>query len=397
MLLTDKLTPPPRPTVRQLATAAEEAGEDIALAIELARDCGESLPLPGQGKTQERWATLAAVASVNLTAARVLEPHADALAIMAEAAEVAPPGLTWGVFAAESPGTRLEAVVEHGAWYLTGEKPWCSLADQLDGALVTAHVGAERRLFRVDLKQAGVEVAALDCWVARGLRRVTSGPVTFARASAAPVGEAGWYLERPGFAWGGMGVAACWFGGAQGLGRAVSKAAKRGELAGYHRGVIDAALYSCGVTLADAARRIDHGRADGKAGTLLALRVRAIAAECAETVLRHAAHALGPTPLAFDEAYARLFADLQMYVRQHHGERDLAELGNLADVADPFSFGTDPPFVADSHEATHPTHPAHPGGTYRSTLADAPDSAHPAAPAEPAAPAGTASRQRKGI
>jgi hypothetical protein len=38
-------------------------------------------------------------------------------------------------------------------------------------------------------------------------------------------------------------------------------------------------------------------------------------------------HALGPAPLAFDEDHARRVADLELYLRQHHAERDLARLG----------------------------------------------------------------------
>ena len=38
-------------------------------------------------------------------------------------------------------------------------------------------------------------------------------------------------------------------------------------------------------------------------------------------------HALGPAPLAFDPDHARRVADLQLYVRQHHAERDEAALG----------------------------------------------------------------------
>ena len=50
-------------------------------------------------------------------------------------------------------------------------------------------------------------------------------------------------------------------------------------------------------------------------------------AAAAERVLHQVAHALGPAPLAFDADHARQVADLELYVRQHHGERDLAALG----------------------------------------------------------------------
>ena len=75
---------------------------------------------------------------------------------------------------------------------------------------------------------------------------------------------------------------------------------------------------------------IDAGQAEGRAGQVLGLRVRAIVADAAERAIRHAGHALGPAPLAFDEDHARRVADLELYLRQHHAERDLARLGRAA-------------------------------------------------------------------
>ena len=43
-----------------------------------------NLPLPGSGRTRERWAALADLAGEDLSLARLAEGHADALAILAE-------------------------------------------------------------------------------------------------------------------------------------------------------------------------------------------------------------------------------------------------------------------------------------------------------------------------
>ena len=42
-----------------------------------------NLPLPGSGRTRERWAALADLAGEDLSLARLAEGHADALAILA--------------------------------------------------------------------------------------------------------------------------------------------------------------------------------------------------------------------------------------------------------------------------------------------------------------------------
>ena len=321
--------------VRPLVERARDAGEDVRCALEIAVDVGRQLPDPGAGRTRERWAVLAELGRVNLTVARVVEAHADALAILHESGSVSPDG-TWGVFAAESPdGAGLAVTDDAGGPILDGTKPWCSLGGVLDHALVTAHgAGGRRGLFAVDLRHDGVRADPARGWVARGLRTVTSVPVTFSRVPARPVGGVDWYLERPGFAWGGIGVAACWFGGATGLVDTLRSTAGRrtGELNALHVGIVDAALFAAATTLEHAADAVDTRTGDG---ALLASRVRAVIADAVETVLRQVGHALGPAPLAFDQAHAARVADLELYVRQHHGERDLAALGEriLKDAA----------------------------------------------------------------
>jgi hypothetical protein len=101
--------------------------------------------------------------------------------------------------------------------------------------------------------------------------------VGFEGAGGVRGAPAGWYLDRPGFAWGGMGVAACWYGGAAGLARRLLQGCLEREpdqLALAYLGRVDTAL---------------HG-----AGAVLAQRVRGIVHAAAELVPQAAAHNLGP-------------------------------------------------------------------------------------------------------
>jgi alkylation response protein AidB-like acyl-CoA dehydrogenase len=312
----------------------------MSAALTLARELGEELPVPGRGSTSRLWSALATLGSVDLTVARVVEPHLDALAILDQAGIGSPVAATWGVYAAEGPGEPLraeavpdeEAVEPGGATYLLrGRKHWCSLAGVVDRALVSAWVDDERRLFDVDLAHPRAR-AVPGTWVARGLSSLDSGPLDLDEVPARPVGEPGWYLQRPGFAWGGIGVAAVWWGGAVGVARRVRHACTTrapDQLALAHLGAVDAALHAGRGALVDAAGRIDAGLLDGGDGWQAALRARQVVAETAETVLRHAAHALGPGPLATEEEHAARVADLELYLRQWHAERDQAALGAL--------------------------------------------------------------------
>jgi alkylation response protein AidB-like acyl-CoA dehydrogenase len=330
------------PILRELEFAAAAVAGQSGRALPLAASVGSWLPTPGSGQTLLRWRVLTALGIGDLTAARVIEAHTDALAILAEAAADpavddvaltdvdAGPGSTWGVFAAEGPGVRVEARRDGHRWLLTGVKPWCSLADRLSHALITAHTGdGSRRLFAIKLRVPAVR-SGDDGWVARGLTDVPSGPIELTDCPAIPVGPDDWYLRRPGFAWGGIGVAACWFGGAVGLGRtlrAASLTKAPDQIGTMHLGAVDVALFGADSVLTAAAAAVDAGVAEGQDGVLLALRVRATVAGACEETLTRTGHALGPAPLARDERHARRVADLQLYLRQHHAERDQAALG----------------------------------------------------------------------
>ncbi|GAB2645040.1 hypothetical protein GCM10027169_11250 [Gordonia jinhuaensis] len=277
------------------------------------------------------WSAMATVAAHGLTLARVVEPDVDALTILAAsdtplADDV--DALTWGVFAAEGRGRRLEAHHTDRGWELTGSKPWCSLAHRLDRALVTAWTSAQsRRLFAIDLTRPDVTVGD-DPWVARGLVTVESPSITCQQTPATPVGDDGWYLRRPGFAEGGIRVAAIWFGAAVGLGRTLRDASARPDLdqiGCLHLGAVDSALYAARCVLRDAAMRVSWPDTDP---WVVALHARRAVREAAEDVLRHTHHALGPTPLVRDEQHAARVADLTVYLRQEHAERDAAALGS---------------------------------------------------------------------
>lgn len=338
---TDASFPVGQDLLRTLASASSRTGsgtvDAVAVSLGAAADLALVTPVPGSGSTAERWSVMATVAALDITAARVFEPHADALAILAEA-QVEPQSLsdigvtedsTWGVFAAEGKGLAVQATQTGNGWTLTGTKPWCSLAGRLTHALITAHTApGQRRLFAVSLRSGSVRCHP-DSWIARGLPDVTSAPIDLVDAPAVPIGADNWYLERPGFHWGGIGVAACWWGGAVGLARRLVAQLREepavDPLAALQLGAIDLQLNAARNTLEAAASAVDTATADA----VLAERTRSQVALAVEEVLHRMDHALGPTPLAFDEWYAAQHAGLSLYVRQHHGEKDLVRLGTL--------------------------------------------------------------------
>lgn len=329
------------PSVTDVDTADVEAaagrtGSSPQDRLAFARWLADTAPPLSAGSAGGAFAALAAVAAADVALARTVEPHLDALGILAQAGSAAPEGSTWGVFAAEAPGTTLTATPDPAAGpdavRLDGTKPWCSLASTLSHALVTAHVGDDRQLFAVDLRQDGV-TAHDEAWVARGMPDVPSGPVDCTGVRATAVGAPGWYLTRPGFAWGGIGVAACWWGGAVGLARLLrSEAAARpdAELLRAALGATVLDLADAEDALATAAARIDAAGSDDDTGwSLVAQVTRSRVRRAVDAVSQRVVATLGPAPLTSDPAVAARVADLGLYVLQDHGERDLARVGRI--------------------------------------------------------------------
>ena len=314
--------------------AAEHLDRLIAAGLDI-------LPLPGAGATAVRWAALAEVAAFDLSLAKLYEGHTDALAILAEVgAHTATPTGSWGVWAAEAPQGRTVIDIEGVAGAevrLSGAKCWCSGAATADHALLTAWLADGRGPFlvQVDLRQPGVTVHA-DAWKAVGMAGSASLDVSFDGARGRRVGAQGAYLARPGFWHGGAGIAACWHGGAVSLARTLRAALARGDSSSSDAfrlaalGRVDVALRATVASMREAALWLDsHPHADAAA---LALRVRLQSEAAATHVLSEVGRALGAGPFCRDARYARMAADLPVFIRQSHAERDLATLG--AKVAD---------------------------------------------------------------
>ncbi|MEU2349303.1 acyl-CoA dehydrogenase family protein [Modestobacter sp. NPDC049651] len=314
-------------------TPHEDAVRRASSAFRALLDAGWSLPLPGAGATLDRWCALADLGARDLALARLAEGHADAVAVLAElGGPPVPATARLGVWAAEPPGGGVRAREAADGWRLTGRKQWCSGARVLTAALVTATADDGRRLFLVDLADPGA-AARPGSWANAGMAGSDTADVLLDGVPAVPVGGPRAYLDRPGFWHGGIGVAAVWAGGARGVAAALTAAAReRGPdpLRDAALGEVDVQLSGVDAALQVAAAEVDADPLD-RAGTaqLRAQRVRALTATAAERVLAVVGRTLGAGPLAHDGEHAQRVADLTVYLRQHHGERDLAALGAL--------------------------------------------------------------------
>lgn len=322
-----------RQTLARESASSRTPAEMLALLVDAGLD---RLPLPGHGATLQRWQCLAMVAGADLSLVKLYEGHTDALAILAELNAPAPPGSVWGVWCAEPPDGKV-GLQRGGATgvRLSGRKMWCSGAASVTHALVSCwDADGKPWLAAVALDQPGVQVTS-DGWQAVGMAGSASVDVVFNEAEANLVGESGSYVHRAGFWHGGAGIAACWYGAAQAIGGYLHAAVRAGaarQAVDHHRlaqlGMVDIALAGAAAVLREAAAAIDAKPADADAGAL-ALRARLTIEAAATLTLQHTTRALGATPLCRDPHFARMAADLPVFLRQSHAERDLAALGRM--------------------------------------------------------------------
>ncbi|MGW4488357.1 acyl-CoA dehydrogenase family protein [Amycolatopsis sp. NPDC004368] len=316
-------TIPPTEPVPAPRTLTWVAAELRALHTNGALD----LPVPAHGDLLRRWTALAAFGRRDLALARLAEGHTDAVAILAEAGRKPEPGALYGVWAAKHAGTGAE--LADGT--LRGTVRFCSGLTSLDRALVAAG----DRLVEVDLTEPGVERRP-EAWQALGMDASDSGDVVFHDLPVeadAVLGPPGWYVGRPGFVFGGTGVAAVWLGGAAGIVDVVRETlrTKADEHQLAHLGALHTALASADALLTATAATLETAPDPA----LLNDTCRASVEQAAREVLDRAPRITGPAPLCRDRGFAQRLADLQVFVRQHHGERDLAGLGRRVLEAQP--------------------------------------------------------------
>ncbi|KRC70159.1 acyl-CoA dehydrogenase [Achromobacter sp. Root83] len=320
----------PRAIGRILAEARPplDPGQWLRMLVDAGCD---RLPMPGSGGTLLRWRALAEVGAADLSLAKLFEGHTDALAILTElhASAELRDGRRWGVWCAEPPDHRVAMLARaDGSAVLRGTKAWCSGAAAITHALVSGwNPAGEACLAAVALDQPGVDVTDRG-WHAVGMRASASVDVVFKDARGVLVGASGSYVHRPGFLQGGAGVAACWYGGLTRIAQTLRRALPAGASDPHrlaHLGAIDVALAQARAVLRETAAEIDAHPRDSCA--LACARARLSVEAAASQVLERAGRALGAGPLCRDAGFARMMADLPVFVRQSHAERDQAAHG----------------------------------------------------------------------
>lgn len=273
---------------------------------------------------------LVGLGRVDLCLARLVEGHADAQRIIDQAGGEPRPGV-YGVWASRSAGTGVAATETGTGWQLRGELRFASGIDVIDRALLPGWVDPGTHLL-FDIAADDVEPDR-STWRTGAMDASRSFTVRADLPCGADdvVGEANFYLDRPGFAVGGLGVAAVWAGGAQSVLEQVSAGLRRFEPTAHQLrrlGVMEQAVWQARTVVDVTARRLPH--LAGGALTRETGAARTAVVTCCEQVVDEAGRIVGPGGLSGDARLARTLADLDIFVRQHHLDLTLEALGRHA-------------------------------------------------------------------
>lgn len=276
-----------------------------------------------------RWQILAYVAGIDLTIAKWFESHLDALSILHEVGYDQPIVGLWAVWASE--GNRDPITYQQGptSGISSGTKTWCSGANIVDYGLMTYRdQHDDSQLLVVDMQQSGIE-SDNSGWQAVGMQATDTASIKLNKVVANNVGAANAYLDRVGFWHGAAGVAACWYGAAATLAGYLITAyqQKPNDYKAMYLGQISTAL---AVTQQYFYHVADLLTSQPNTSHQLAIRqLRANVEQLARLVIESVGQALGAAPFCANAHFARLAADLAVFIRQSHGAFDLQKIGEL--------------------------------------------------------------------
>jgi hypothetical protein len=290
---------------------------------------GELRSAVDSGTTLNRLAFFRSASRCNASLGRLVEAHYDAQSILSEAHVPPMPDKVLAVWASTGRSKVVVGQASNG-FVMNGEQKFCGGAHVIDSALLVVQVPEGEQLLRVDLSNSGVSVD-LGSWKLDAFRDAGIATVSFKQVSVHRdhlIGPVNFYGNRPGFWLGAIRVAAGWAGLVD---RLIDQLPETQSAEPYDRvedGKIAAWRWTIDATLGEAARIIDGPESfDDKC---LALCVRQVVVDAAMQILMTLESRRGPSALAFDSDWNTSCTELRLALGQHHGSRDLRELGEAA-------------------------------------------------------------------
>ncbi len=289
------------------------------------------------------WSTLIsrliALGRTNVPLSRLTEGHIDAVRILDQAGRSPEPGALYGVWASKSGATGTRLTRTTTGWWLDGTLRFASGSGVLDRALVPAALDDGEQVL-IDLPVAELPVDRTG-WRTGAMAQSRSHTVTATAVAVEAhqwVGPLDFYLDRPGFWPGGIGVAAVWTGGLARLTDLVLDwlGDRRSPTVETRLGLLRLRLTAASAAVAYAGLELDRRltpdarpRGDLAHGELFAMatEIRAVVGSAVRDGIEQVRALAGPAGLAFAADLTQAVDDLGLYVLQQNADADAITLG----------------------------------------------------------------------
>lgn len=277
---------------------------------------------------------LLALGRADIALGRLAEGHIDAVRIAGQAERTVQPDALYGVWASRSGATGVRAEPHGDHLVLNGTVKFASGAGVIDRALLPVWVEDDQHLL-VDLHVRELPVDR-SAWQTGAMMVSQSHTVEVDHVEVPAgrvIGGPNFYLDRPGFFPGGVGVAAVWAGG---LTRVLDclltwAGDRRSPASDLRFGRLSTQRSLAVAAVRQGARTLDAAWPTGQPSAgqwqLLSTQVRAGVASAVNTGLAEARVLAGPAGLAYDAGVTHALDDLGLYVLQQNADGDAAYLG----------------------------------------------------------------------
>lgn len=292
--------------------ACREDGATVGRSVTAALDGG----LIEADAPSELARALVAVAEADLSLARLLEGHVNALELIARLGGAADPTQLHGVWGADGP---VPVTCDGGR--LDGGKRYASGLGTVARAVVTVGQGPASRLAVVDVADPARHRPA--AWDMLGMRATASGEIDLTGLVPGWLGSPGDYFTEPHFLGGVWRIAACQLGGTLGLlGAARDALAARGRLMAEAQlarlgPLIGRAMAAFGlVERAAETASGPEGATDPDRAVALSIQARLLTEELAQDAIAAVERSVGLAHFETASETGRIARDLATYCRQ---------------------------------------------------------------------------------
>lgn len=280
--------------------------------------------------------SLIAIGRTDIPLSRLVEGHVDALRILREAGVPPVTDSLYAVWASRSHATGIEARPTADGWTLSGTLRFASGAGVVDRALIPVWLSSDHHvLLDLDVRGWPVDESAWQTTAMSVSRSHTMVLADRPAPTSAKVGEPNFYLSRPGFFPGGVGVASAWAGGAARLADLLARfsaGASPSSRRSMRLGHIRTELAITHAVLTTAARTL-AARPPGREGQdglrVVATETRTAVAAAVRRLIGQTRTLAGPAGIAYATDLTHAVDDLDLYVGQQNVDADSEYLGDL--------------------------------------------------------------------